>query len=122
MTMEIAKVLDLEVVHDKVLDVVQFPFKLNGGEGHRLAFQLNFEGIDAIGVQVSVAQSVDELSGFEAWKQFNKKVFESAIVVIIVKIRRKIVLVVLVHQMLLVLKSKNCHNSIILKRNSIHKT
>jgi hypothetical protein len=65
MTMEIAEVLDLEVVHGKVLDVVQLPFELDGGEGRQLMIQLNFEGIDAVGVQVSVAQSVDELSGFE---------------------------------------------------------
>jgi hypothetical protein len=66
MTIEIAEVLDLEVVHDKVLDVVHLPLELDGGEGLQLMIQLNFEGIDVVGVQVSVAQSVDELASFEA--------------------------------------------------------
>ena len=86
MTMEIAEVLGLKVVHGKVLDVVHLPLELDGGEGRQLMIQLNFEGIDAVGVQGSVTQSVDELTSFEAWKQFIKK---SAIVVIIVKIRKK---------------------------------
>jgi hypothetical protein len=66
MTMEIAEVLDLEVVLGEVLDVVHLPFKLDGGEGLQLMIQLNFEGIDVVGVQVSVAQSVNELTSFEA--------------------------------------------------------
>jgi hypothetical protein len=61
MTMEIAEVLDLKVVHGKVLDVVHLPFKLDGVEGRQLMITLNFEGIDVVGVQVSVAQSVNEL-------------------------------------------------------------
>ncbi len=64
--MEIAEVLDLEVVLGEVLDVVHLPFKLDGGEGLQLMIQLNFEGIDVVGVQVSVAQSVNELTSFEA--------------------------------------------------------
>ncbi len=55
-----------KVVLGEVLDVVQLPFKLDGGEGRQLMIQLNFEGIDVVGVQVSVAQSVDELTSFEA--------------------------------------------------------
>ena len=66
-------VLDLKVVHGEVLDVVHLPLELDGGKGHRLTFELNFEGIDVVGVHVSVAQSVDELAGFEACKNKTKK-------------------------------------------------
>jgi hypothetical protein len=82
-------VLDLEVVHGEVLDVVHLPLELDGGKGHRLTFELNFEGIDVVGVHVSVAQSVDELASFEAWKNKAKKKCNIHQMLLFVKIRIK---------------------------------
>ena len=61
-------ILDLEVFHGEVLDVVHFPLELDYRKRHRFSFELNFERFDVVVVHVSVAQSVDELAGFEAWK------------------------------------------------------
>jgi hypothetical protein len=39
---------------------------LSNFHSNLMMITLNFEGIDVVGVQVSVAQSVDELASFEA--------------------------------------------------------
>jgi hypothetical protein len=122
MTVEIAEVLDIEVVLGKVLDVAHLPFKLDGGKGVSWWSSWTLRGSMRLVYKWALPKVWMNSLALRPENNSTKKVFESAIVVIIVKIRRKIVLVVLVHQMLLVLKSKNCHNRIILKRNSIHKT
>lgn len=61
-------VFDLEVFHLEVFDLIHFPLELDRGEGLWLAFQLNLERLDVVVVDMSVAKSVDELSGFEAYK------------------------------------------------------
>ena len=57
--------LALEVFHGEVFDVLHLPLELDLGEGERLPVELDLERLDVVAVDVSVAQSVNELASLE---------------------------------------------------------
>ena len=58
-------VLDLEVFHVEVLNVVHLALELDLGEREGLSLQLDLEGLDVVVVDVGVAQRVDELASLQ---------------------------------------------------------